>query len=101
MKIFTVIALALCILSLTCALAIAGDVYVKGYTKKDGTYVQPYVRSSPDSYRYNNYGPSSGSSEYMNPRARDNDASGMPNYLDRNDDNDAYQDDNDSNQYGR
>lgn len=26
-----------------------GDVFVKGYTKKDGTYVQPYHRSSPTS----------------------------------------------------
>ena len=29
---------------------------VKGYTRSDGTYVQGYIRSSPDSNRYNNYG---------------------------------------------
>ena len=29
---------------------------VNGYTKKNGTYVQGYEKTSPDSYRYNNYG---------------------------------------------
>ncbi len=29
---------------------------VRGYTRRDGTYVQPYTRSSPDSYRSNNKG---------------------------------------------
>ena len=27
---------------------------VKSYTKKDGTYVQGYRKSTPDGYRYNN-----------------------------------------------
>jgi hypothetical protein len=31
------------------------DVYVKGYYKKSGTYVAPYVRSNPDKNPYNNY----------------------------------------------
>lgn len=30
------------------------DKYVKGYTKKDGTYVQGHTKTSPDSNRYNN-----------------------------------------------
>jgi hypothetical protein len=29
--------------------------YVNGYTRKDGTYVQPYYRSSPDNSYNNNY----------------------------------------------
>lgn len=33
----------------------SADEYVHGYTKKDGTYVEPYYRSSPDSTRDNNY----------------------------------------------
>jgi hypothetical protein len=33
-----------------------GDVSVKGYYRKDGTYVQPHKRSAPDSSPYNNYG---------------------------------------------
>ena len=31
------------------------DSYVNGYTKRDGTYVQGYTRSSPDSTNWNNY----------------------------------------------
>lgn len=31
------------------------DTYVQGYTKKDGTYVQPHYRSSPDGDPYNNW----------------------------------------------
>jgi hypothetical protein len=33
-----------------------GDVSVKGYYRKDGTYVQPHKRSAPDSSPHNNYG---------------------------------------------
>jgi hypothetical protein len=35
--------------------ALAGDVYVQGYTRSDGTYVAPYHRTSPDSSLFNNY----------------------------------------------
>ncbi len=31
------------------------DVYVKGYTKKNGTYVAPHYRSAPDNSILNNY----------------------------------------------
>lgn len=31
-------------------------VSVKGYTKKNGTYVQPHVRSNPNGLKYDNYG---------------------------------------------
>ncbi len=34
--------------------AFAGQVWVKGYTRKDGTYVQGHYRTTPDQYRYNN-----------------------------------------------
>jgi hypothetical protein len=33
----------------------SADEYVNGYTKKDGTYVQPYHRSDADGNPYNNY----------------------------------------------
>ncbi|HXF55297.1 MAG TPA: hypothetical protein VNK52_14365 [Hyphomicrobiaceae bacterium] len=36
-------------------IAIAGDVYVQGYMRKDGTYVQPHYRSAPDGNLWNNY----------------------------------------------
>ncbi len=34
---------------------VTADVYVKSYTKKNGTYVQGHYRSSPDSNFYNNW----------------------------------------------
>jgi len=48
------------------------DVYVNGYTRKDGTYVQPYYRSNPnhckqDNYSYkNNYNPYTGKKGTVN-----------------------------------
>jgi hypothetical protein len=33
----------------------SGDVHVRGYTRKDGTYVQPHWRSRPDGNPSNNY----------------------------------------------
>lgn len=31
------------------------DEYVGGYVRKDGTYVEPYLRSSPNSLKFDNY----------------------------------------------
>lgn len=31
------------------------QVHVNGYYKKDGTYVQPYYRTAPDGFLFNNY----------------------------------------------
>ena len=31
------------------------DVYVHGYVRHDGTYVQPHMRSDPDGNPYNNW----------------------------------------------
>lgn len=45
--------LTLALLALT-SVAFA-DVYVSGYEKKDGTYVEPYYRSSPNSTTSDNY----------------------------------------------
>ncbi len=36
-------------------ISVNADVYVNGYTRKDGTYVQPYYRSSPDGNPSNNW----------------------------------------------
>jgi hypothetical protein len=80
--------------------AYAKDVHVRGYYRQDGTYVRPHVRSSPNQYKWDNYGPSRTDTELMNPRLRDNDRDGTPNYLDRDDDNDGTPDDSDVNQYG-
>lgn len=83
------------------SLSFAKDVYIKGYYRKDGTYVRPHVRSAPNQYKWDNYGPSRNGSQLMNPQSRDNDGDGIPNYLDKDDDNDGTEDDHDSNQYGR
>lgn len=68
-----------------------------GYTKRDGTYVQGHQRSTPDEYRYNNYGSQSNGGrqrdEYSNYGgatnrsnstwgSRDNDRDGVPNAWD-------------------
>ena len=68
----------------------AADQYVNGYTRRDGTYVQPHMRSEPDQYRYNNYSSQGNSNpytgqqgsqrnEYSNPPAY-NQNYGNPNY---------------------
>lgn len=38
-----------------CASSVMADTYVRGYVRKDGTYVQPHHRSDADSSQYNNY----------------------------------------------
>ncbi len=48
-------ALSIVTFLLLSSVAFAADVYVHGYTRSDGTYVQPYYRSAPDSNPYNNY----------------------------------------------
>lgn len=100
MKRVIIFALIFCF-SLLPSLLFAKDVYVKGYYRKDGTYVRPHVRSAPDGYKWNNYGPSEDSWQLTNPRSRDYDGDGVPNYLDRDSDNDGIFDDYDSNPYGR
>ncbi len=32
-----------------------GDVYVRGYVRRDGSYVAPHYRSAPDGNPYNNW----------------------------------------------
>jgi len=34
---------------------VSAQVSVRGYVRRDGTYVAPHMRSSPDSYKFNNY----------------------------------------------
>jgi outer membrane biogenesis lipoprotein LolB len=49
------IALTICVLLIACSSAVAKDTRVKGYTKKDGTYVAPHSRTTPDKSKQNNY----------------------------------------------
>lgn len=43
------------VLGLLVAVTSVADTYVKGYFKQNGTYVQPYYRTSPNSNPYDNY----------------------------------------------
>uniref|UniRef100_Q3AQF9 Uncharacterized protein n=1 Tax=Chlorobium chlorochromatii (strain CaD3) TaxID=340177 RepID=Q3AQF9_CHLCH len=81
-------------LFLATQIADAKDVYVNGYYRQNGTYVRPHIRSSPDAYKSNNYGPSKNSYELMNPKARDADRDGIPNYQDNDDNNNGISDNN-------
>jgi hypothetical protein len=40
---------------LTLSAAASADTYVRPYVRSDGTYVQGHYRSSPNTYRYDNY----------------------------------------------
>lgn len=98
MRTRTVFVLLMVVLVFDCVYA--RDVNVRGYYRRDGTYVRPHVRSSPDHYRWNNYGPSRSDAELMNGALRDSDGDGVPNSRDFDDDNDGIPDDRDSSQYG-
>ena len=103
------IALAAFALLLAPASAFA-QVHVRGYYRSDGTYVQPYTRSSPNHTTSDNYGPSrttpNTSNSFANlypstpPQTRDADRDGVANMYDRDDDNDGVSDDSDRSQYG-
>lgn len=62
---------------------LAGDVSVKGYFRRDGTYVQPHMRSTPDnSYNnnwstYPNVNPYTGQQGTKQPRLYDNNDRGL------------------------
>ncbi len=77
--------------------AFAGS--VRGYYRKDGTYVRPHYRSNPDGQKWNNYGPSRSYQDRINPYSRDNDRDGLSNYLDRDDNNNGIYDNYERNQY--
>ncbi|MCK4487150.1 MAG: hypothetical protein KAU38_10365 [Desulfobacterales bacterium] len=44
-----------CILVMFAGTAFAGDVYVRGYYRSNGTYVRPHYRSAPDGNSWNNW----------------------------------------------
>lgn len=53
MKIINIALFALVLL--VSGFAYSKDTYVKGYTRNDGTYVQPHYRSKSDGNPHNNY----------------------------------------------
>ena len=57
------------------ALLVAGsavaDEYVQGYVKSNGTYVQPHMRSSPNSVKFDNYSSHGNSNPYTGQKGHD------------------------------
>lgn len=57
------------------------DQYVRGYTRSDGTYVQPHYRSDPNQYRYDNYSSQGNTNPYTGERgSQPNEFSSPPVY---------------------
>jgi len=54
-KKFLFISVLIGMLTLIVTPSFAKSVYVRGYFRKDGTYVSPYYRSAPDKSLYNNW----------------------------------------------
>ena len=47
--------IALVIASLACSMAAGKTTSTRGYVKKNGTYVAPHVKTTPDKTKNNNY----------------------------------------------
>ena len=56
--------LIMAILALLLTVNALADTRVNGYTRKDGTYVQPHYRSSSNSNSYDNYSSKGNSNPY-------------------------------------
>jgi len=56
------------------------DEYVNGYTKSDGTYVQPHYRSSPNSTTQDNYGTKGNVNPYIGQQGTQPAYPSQPNY---------------------
>ena len=54
MRLLSAVIFAVALLCLP-SVGLADDVFVKGYLRQDGTYVQPHMRSAPDSSYNNNW----------------------------------------------
>lgn len=58
--------LAVALLGLSLPVGAADSVH--GYTRRDGTYVQPHVRSEPNQHRYDNYSSQGNTNPYTGER---------------------------------
>lgn len=75
---------AIVILAVAAALtstAAFADELVQGYTRSDGTYVEPHYRSSPNQYRDDNYSSQGNTNPYTGERgSQRNENSNPPAY---------------------
>jgi hypothetical protein len=77
LRIFTII------LTLLISLQLNAQVKVKGYYRKNGTYVKPHYRSSPDSNPYNNYSFPGNTNPYTGKKATGNPDTYLDNYYNK------------------
>lgn len=69
------------VMAVTASGALAqSNVHVDGYTRRDGTYVQPHNRTAPDSTRTNNYGSQGQVNPYTGQAGRIDPYQPQPNY---------------------
>lgn len=60
---------------------VQADKRVNGYTRSDGTYVQPYTRSDSNQYKYDNYSSKGNSNPYTGSQGtQSNEYSNPPSY---------------------
>ena len=52
------------LLALTISTVAFADTYVRGHTTKNGSYVEPHYRSSPNNTKYDNYSTKGSSNPY-------------------------------------
>lgn len=94
MKKFLTMVGAICLFVLSLGSVVFGDEYVRGYFRRDGTYVQPHWRSSPDGNPYNNYNYPGNVNPYTGERATGNPDSYLRRYYDSNPYQSPYRDQN-------
>lgn len=70
-KLFGLIAISYISLAPVLAYGWGNDVYVNGYTKQNGTYVEPHHRTKPDNSQWNNYNSPSNTNHYHQPKQGD------------------------------
>jgi len=76
--------LVLSFIALVWTLDLGAQVHVKGYYRKDGTYVQPHYRSSPDGNPYNNWSYPGNTNPYTGKVATGSPSTYLNNYYHRN-----------------
>lgn len=73
-------ALLLILMSAVSVSAFSAD-QVRGYMRKDGTYVAPHMRSAPNQYKFDNYSSQGNANPYTGQRGYDrNEFSNPPSY---------------------
>ncbi|MEQ9304262.1 MAG: SH3 domain-containing protein [Marinoscillum sp.] len=80
------LAIILCLLA---SIQLTAQVKVKGYYRKDGTYVKPHVRSNPDGNPYNNYSYPGNTNPYTGKTATGNPDTYLKNYNNRSSNNNS------------